>query len=472
MDNREIFLSEYVDTSDATATAGDILKGKTAVARGSEIIGTIRPVSGGLYTPGTSSLVVGQRGQYVTSNIEVSGDANLLPDNIKKGKTILGVKGTMESSDTTQVGKLPDGVFGINLKSEPDGAAKNFGQKVASYGMKIGITAEPSEWYYNFKEWKENGNKVSDSSTLTFDVNGNKNLTAKFDVLLHYTVSVSVGENGGGSVNGGGSYHPDESVTVTATEYKFYDFVGWEEDGKIISNEISYTFNATKDRNLIARFHYALDGYTLVEYIESTGTQYIDTGIIASDSSSVEIDILPTSENTWLFGTYSYSSYSKKNLYFSAKIESSGTVGFYWSSTVKSINKELKNNRSLISLYIKSHATGIRDYTEVNYRINEITSTAKISLSSSLTGSLEDFPTICILSLPGKVLPTSGKLYSCKITRFWWTDLYTEQRDYIPCINPSGEVGLFDTVEKKFYGNSGTGKFIPGPRIEQEVPNV
>lgn len=39
-----------------------------------------------------------------------------------------------------------------------------------------------------------------------------------------------------------------------------------------------------------------------VEYLESTGTQWIDTGIVAQNGLTVEIDIYHNSGNQWLFG--------------------------------------------------------------------------------------------------------------------------------------------------------------------------
>ena len=45
-------------------------------------------------------------------------------------------------------------------------------------------------------------------------------------------------------------------------------------------------------------------------------------------------------------------------------------------------------------------------------------------------------------------------LYSCQIY-----DNGTLVRDFVPCINGSGEVGLYDLVGKQFYGNAGTGVF-------------
>ena len=59
------------------------------------------------------------------------------------------------------------------------------------------------------------------------------------------------------------------------------------------------------------------------------------------------------------------------------------------------------------------------------------------------------------------------RLYSCKI---WKTTAFEGVpliRDFIPCKNASGEVGLWDDVNSAFYGNAGTGAFIAG-----EIPSA
>jgi hypothetical protein len=56
--------------------------------------------------------------------------------------------------------------------------------------------------------------------------------------------------------------------------------------------------------------------------------------------------------------------------------------------------------------------------------------------------------------------PTGFKLYSCQIY-----DNGTLIRDYVPCLNEVGVVGLYDKVENKFYGNAeskNSNGFIPG----------
>ena len=54
----------------------------------------------------------------------------------------------------------------------------------------------------------------------------------------------------------------------------------------------------------------------------------------------------------------------------------------------------------------------------------------------------------------------TGKIYSCQIY-----DNGSLVRDYVPCINNDGTIGLWDDVNSVFYGNAGTGSFTAGPEI-------
>lgn len=121
---------EELDTSDATATADEIVKGKTAYINGEKVTGTF------LLSSGTTKIVYGdkvelvdgltvrfrmdfdkiegfQKGSYLMLQADIDSLRNaigLTADKIKKGETILGVAGTYEgvTEDITHSGGTND----------------------------------------------------------------------------------------------------------------------------------------------------------------------------------------------------------------------------------------------------------------------------------------------------------------------------------------------------------------------------
>lgn len=87
-----------VNSTDATATAAEILKGKTAYARGSKVTGTMvnnGAVSGSIGTKaGTYTVPIGYHDGSGKVGINATEQAKIIPSNIKSGINILGVTGT------------------------------------------------------------------------------------------------------------------------------------------------------------------------------------------------------------------------------------------------------------------------------------------------------------------------------------------------------------------------------------------
>lgn len=91
------------DTSDDTAAVGEILSGKTAHARGSQLTGSMPnrgAVTGTITTKaGTYTIPQGYHDGSGTVTISSTEQDKIIPANIREGITILGVEGTMSGSE-------------------------------------------------------------------------------------------------------------------------------------------------------------------------------------------------------------------------------------------------------------------------------------------------------------------------------------------------------------------------------------
>ena len=94
------------DTSDATVAVAEILKDKTAYARGAKIVGTMPNNGAKNYTISNLNDQTIAMGFYDGSgkiSFDSAEKANIIPANIKNGVSILGVQGTMTGQESITV---------------------------------------------------------------------------------------------------------------------------------------------------------------------------------------------------------------------------------------------------------------------------------------------------------------------------------------------------------------------------------
>ena len=183
-------------------------------------------------------------------------------------------------------------------------------------------------------------------------------------------------------------------------------------------------------------------GYTQVEYIQSTGTQYIDTGFKSNQDTRLVLDVNSplVSGPVWLFGARTSASSKTYNfLCYGSKYRSD------------------YNDNSSTSLTINPSGRFTIDKDKNITKING-------STASTITyGAFQCEYNLFLFSNNNAGAANSGasiSIYSCKIY-----DNGTLIRDFVPARNSSGTLGLYDTVGGTFYTNAGSGTFTVGDEI-------
>lgn len=200
-------------------------------------------------------------------------------------------------------------------------------------------------------------------------------------------------------------------------------------------------------------------GYKRLEYIQSSGTQYIDTGVSAPAGFRITCDVVFTSiSNTlnMLFGSHDDASPYYRN-FLAARSNGQWEIGAYNPSDFGSvtINTKYSIDVCTISGYVGCSINGIDQNVDTNIAVSTIRSAKNVYLFG--------------LNYSGGLLPTSMKLYGLKM--YLDAEKTTLVRDFIPCRTSDGTVGLWDDVNSIFYTNAGTGAFIGGPLTSVSLPS-
>ena len=202
-------------------------------------------------------------------------------------------------------------------------------------------------------------------------------------------------------------------------------------------------------------------GYTQLDYIESTGTQYINTGI--TPDTTLEFDTTFNTSNNLsmsnygcIFGSRVGSGNKDIQLTTYSEFGYSGTIRWgntyggnaYLSNNTK-INVKLKNNKYYVD--------------------NEEKQSITIDASNTYNIFIFALDAGGTVSQYGKL-----KLYTFKL---WKNGSLV--RNFVPCKNASDEVGLYDLASETFFANAGTGTFtagdvatLPNPDFEVPIQNV
>lgn len=189
--------------------------------------------------------------------------------------------------------------------------------------------------------------------------------------------------------------------------------------------------------------------YQRVEYIESTGTQYIDTGYKLSNNSDVELIISDLCINNLrgggrFFGAWTTTTSNR----YAFNIYSGSSLAMSYGNTTSGSKYQFSAKKIKIA--------GIEDKFYVDDVLIHEFDNSPFNTEYSAYIFATHVP-----SANDMINPDRLKIYSCKI---WNNKILI--RNFIPCYRKvDGEVGLYDTINNKFYINNGTGTFLKGADI-------
>ena len=156
------------------------------------------------------------------------------------------------TSNTALVAMFERLTFTISLSVNPAHAGTVSGDGTYEYGASCTVTATPLQRYV-FVNWTENGVEVSTDQSYTFTVTANRSLVANFGMPM-VEITATVDPDEAASISGTGTYEYGTTVTLTLNRNEDWSFQNWTENDEIVSEEMTYTFVATENRNLVAHF--------------------------------------------------------------------------------------------------------------------------------------------------------------------------------------------------------------------------
>jgi uncharacterized repeat protein (TIGR02543 family) len=152
-----------------------------------------------------------------------------------------------EEEDTTplqtvlQLTPEPEPIqYTLTVTTEEGGSVSTEGGTYEK-GTEVTITATSEEGYI-FKGWE---GAESENNTITISIENDTSITAIFEAITEYTVSI-INSEGGTVSSEGGTFFEGFQFSITATPNEGYEFLGWENNDSISpSLTITITSNIT-----------------------------------------------------------------------------------------------------------------------------------------------------------------------------------------------------------------------------------
>ena len=153
----------------------------------------------------------------------------------------------------------------VTTEANPAEGGTTSGDGQYAHGSYCTVSATANEGY-TFVNWTKNGQVVSTDADYRFVVNSDTHLVAHFQPNS-YQITATVDPEQSGIIHGIGTYSYGQTATLTVTPNENYEFLNWTEDGEVVSENETYSFEVTGNRNLVAHLIF-VDGIDENYYVD------------------------------------------------------------------------------------------------------------------------------------------------------------------------------------------------------------
>lgn len=190
--------------------------------------------------------------------------------------------------------------------------------------------------------------------------------------------------------------------------------------------------------------------YQQVEYIKSSGLQYIDIGFEGSGSYSMSVDLQADIGQQWTFGARKSYSEKRNFVFANMAVESIPNQVFVaYGNNSANIDYSIAND-GLRHIYTIDKGSFSIDNTIITSYTQAVFTTSNNLLLFAFKDTYE-----------GEKLKATCSIYQATIS-----NQGTILADIYPCYRKADNVaGMYDIVRNVFLTNAGTGSFIVGPDV-------
>lgn len=199
-------------------------------------------------------------------------------------------------------------------------------------------------------------------------------------------------------------------------------------------------------------------GFTPLEYIESTGSQYINSGYTADHNTRIVVEYAFTNVSTKQQRIFGYQTGS--GLWYSTYINSAGRAGTAYQDGSGQWWQIGSND-----VYYAANTKYRMDYNGLEKMVTIYNADGSIFAERDMSNAS------ATKACDGSMIILANQDANSAVNNYAYAKLYSFQmydvngivRDFVPCKTIDNKVGLYDKVTKKFYPSATATAFTAGP---------